>query len=85
MTQAPFQFLSQACERAQDERWLARSNRWFQLACVMTGIGIFVFWTLLLLPDHSSLYLETLAGFGIFAAGIASGYGLKAHRDSSRP
>ena len=54
------------------------------VAYALMGLGVFVFMTLFLLPGHSSLYIEILKGLGIFAAGAAGGYGLKAYRDSSR-
>ena len=79
------QFLSQAHEQEQDEHRLERFKRWFRLAYALVGVGVFVFLTLLLLPEHSSLYIEILKGLGIFAAGAAGGYGLRAYRDSARP
>lgn len=41
----------------------------------------FIFLTLLLLPDHAALYLEILKALGIFGAGAAGGYGLRAYQD----
>lgn len=78
------QFLNQSHEQDQDERQFQRSNRWFRLAYALMGLGVFVFMTLLLLPEHAGLYVEILKGLGIFAAGAAGGYGLKAYRDESR-
>ena len=78
------QFLSQSHELNKDERQLERSNRWFRLAYGLMGLGVFVFLTLFLLPENSGLYIEILKGLGIFAAGAAGGYGIKAYRDSSR-
>ena len=79
------QFLRQAHEQDQDEQQFARSSRWFRLVYALMGLGVFVFMTVLLLPEHGSLYVEILKGLGIFAAGAAGGYGLKAYRDASRP
>ena len=78
------QFLSQSHQREQDEYRFERSNRWFKLVYVLMGLGVFVFMTQLLLPEHADLYIEILKGLGIFAAGAAGGYGLKAYRDGSR-
>ena len=78
------QFLNQSHQQEQDERQFKRSNRWFRLIYALMGLCVFVFMTLLLLPEHSSLYVEILKGLGIFAAGAAGGYGLKAYRDTSR-
>lgn len=78
------QFLSQSHAQEQDELRFERSNRWFRLAYALMGLGVFVFMTLFLLPGHSGLYIEILKGLGIFAAGAAGGYGLKAYRDSYR-
>lgn len=78
------QFLSESHAQEQDELQFERSSRWFRLAYALMGLGVFVFLTLFLLPEHSGLYIEILKGLGIFAAGAAGGYGLKAYRDSSR-
>lgn len=78
------QFLSQSHQQEKDERQFERSNRWFRLFYALMGLGVFVFITLLLLPDHSILYVDILKGLGIFAAGAAGGYGFKAYRDASR-
>lgn len=78
------QFLRQTHEADIGEQQLRKSNRWFRLAYVLVGIAVFVFLTLLLLPEQANLYLEILKGLGIFAAGTAGGYGLKAYQDSRR-
>ena len=44
-------------------------------------IIIFIFLTLFLLPEHAALYLEILKALGIFGAGAAGGYGLRAYQD----
>ena len=53
----------------------------FVSAYVSIGVAIFIFLTLLLLPDHAALYLEILKALGIFGAGAAGGYGLRAYQD----
>ena len=78
------QFLSQSHQQEQDERQFERSNRWFRVLYTLMGLGVFMFMTLFLLPEHESLYFELLKGFGIFAAGVAGGYGIRAYRDASR-
>lgn len=75
------QFLTQTHEADREERQLRRGNRWFRLGYVAIGVFIFVFLTLFLLPAHSDLYLEILKVLGIFGAGAAGGYGLRAYQD----
>ena len=60
---------------------LRRGDLWFRLGYVLIGVIIFVFLTLFLLPDHAALYLEILKALGIFGAGAAGGYGLRAYQD----
>ncbi len=78
------QFLTNVREREQDESHYKKGGRWFRLAYVLIGIGVFVFLTLLLLPDQSDLYFQILKGIGIFGAGIAGGYGIKTYMDRKR-
>ena len=78
------QFLNQSQELEQEERRLERSNRSFRLVYALMGLSVFVFMTLFLLPEHAGLYIDMLKALGIFAAGAAGGYGLKAYRDSFR-
>ena len=78
------QFLAQTHEQDMGELRIQTSNRWFRLAYVLIGVAVFVFLTFLLLPDHADLYFEILMGLGIFAAGIAGGYGIKAYQDRNR-
>lgn len=75
------QFLTQTHETDREERQLRRGDRWFSLGYVSIGVAIFIFLTLLLLPDHAALYLEILKALGIFGAGAAGGYGLRAYQD----
>ncbi len=77
-------FLTQAHEQDIGELQLRRSNRWFRLGYVLIGVAVFIFLTFLLLPGRADLYFEILKGLGIFAAGGAGGYGLKAYQDRSR-
>ena len=78
------QFLTQTHEQDIGEQRLRRSNRWFRLTYVLAGTIVFVLLTWFLLPDQANLYLRILEYFGVFAAGIAGGYGLKAYQDSRR-
>ena len=75
------QFLEQTHQTDRDERQLRRGNQWFRLVYVAIAVLVFVFLTLLLLPDHAALYLEILKVLGIFGAGAAGGYGLRAYQD----
>lgn len=77
------QFLDQAHEADREERQLRREDRRFRLGYVLIGVGIFVFLTWFLLPDHAALYLEILKALGIFGAGAAGGYGLRAYQERS--
>ena len=79
------QFLKQTHETDREERQLRRGSRWFSLGYVVIGVLIFVFLTLFLLPDHADLYLEILKVLGIFGAGAAGGYGLRAYQDRKDP
>ena len=78
------QFLDYLHESDKDDRRLQRGNRWFKLGYVLIGVGVFVFLSVLLLPEQSDLYLDILAGIGLFAAGAGGGYGFKAYRDQHR-
>ena len=78
------QFLTQVHEQDTGEMRIRTSNRWFRLAYVLTGVAVFIFLTLLLLPNRADLYFEILKSLGIFAAGTAGGYGLKAYQDRNR-
>ena len=75
------QFLTQTHEADREERQLRRGNRWFRLGYAVIGVCIFVFLTWFLLPAHADLYLEILKVLGIFGAGAAGGYGLRAYQD----
>lgn len=75
------QFLAQTHETDREERQLRRGDRWFRLGYVLIGVLIFLFLTWFLLPDHAALYLEILKALGIFGAGAAGGYGLRAYQD----
>ncbi len=74
------QFLENVRERERDESRHKNSERWFRLAYVIIGIAVFAFLTYFLLPEHSELYFDILKGVGIFAAGIAGGYGIKSYK-----
>ena len=78
------QVLSQAHATDEDERNLRRSNRWLHVAYTALGLGVFLFLTVWLLPEQSALYTEIVNGMGLFAAGLAGGYGLKAYQDDKR-
>ena len=75
------QFLSQTHETDQEERALRRSSRWFNFGYAILGFGVFVFLTILLLPEQSELYIEIVKSACLFVAGVAGGYGLKAYQD----
>ncbi len=77
------QFLANVRERERDESRERRSERRFRFAYTVIAVGIFVFLTYFLLPEHSGLYFDILKGVGIFAAGLAGGYGLKAYKSGS--
>ena len=77
------QFLDQAHEAGREERQIRREDRRFRFGYVLIGVGIFVFLTWFLLPDHAALYLEILKALGIFGAGAAGGYGLRAYQERS--
>lgn len=75
------QFLERTHEADRDERNFRRGDRWFRFGYVLIGVLIFLFLTWFLLPDHAALYLEILKALGIFGAGAAGGYGLRAYQD----
>ena len=76
-------FLDQTHEAGREERQIRREDRRFRFGYVLIGVGIFVFLTWFLLPDHAALYLEILKALGIFGAGAAGGYGLRAYQERS--
>ena len=78
------QFIQQMREQDNGERALRKGNRWFRLIYVLVGVAVFVFLTLLLLPEQADLYFELLKGLGFTVAGAAGGYGLKAYQDLRR-
>ena len=75
------QVLTQSHQAEREERQFRREGRWFRLLYVLIGVAVFVFLTWFLLPAHTALYLEILKGLGIFGAGAAGGYGLRAHQE----
>ena len=77
-------FLGKRMRRTSGSNSFVRAIDGFVLPMCLVGIAVFVFLTLLLLPEQANLYLEILKGLGIFAAGTAGGYGLKAYQDSRR-
>lgn len=74
------QFLEQSFESDVARRKTARSDRWFRLLYVGLGVGVFAFLTALLLPDQPALYFRILQGIGVFGAGLAAGYGIRAYQ-----
>lgn len=75
------QFLSQAADRDTARQKKTRGDRWFRLTYVMSGVGVFLFLTWMLLPDQSELYFQILEWIGVFGAGLAGGYGIKTYQD----
>ena len=78
------QFLRQTHEQDIGEQRLRKSNRWFHLTYVLTGVVLFALLTWLLLPEQADLYLDILQGLAIFVGGGGGGYGLRAYQDSRR-
>lgn len=74
------QFLKQSYESDVAKRKAARCDRWWRLIYVSLGVGVFAFLTALLLPERSDLYLRILHGMGVFGAGLAGGYGIRAYQ-----
>ena len=75
------QFLKQWFESDVARHKTARGGRWFRLVHVSLGVGAFAILTVALLPDRSDLYFRVLQGIGVFAAGLAAGYGIRAYQD----
>lgn len=75
------QFLNQSFESDAAKHRALRGDRWFRLAYVILGVGVFAVLTLLLLPSRSDLYLQILQGIGLFGSGLAVGYSLRAYQD----
>ena len=80
-TQHVTQFLEDASESDAAKHKMRMGNRWFRLAYVGTAVAMFIFLTIYLLPEHSDLYFQLLQGLGIFAAGLAGGYGIKSYQE----
>ena len=74
------QILENAAKHDRDSARSETSERWFRLAYVLLGVGFLVFLSLLLLLEQSDLFLKILQGLGLFLAGGAGGYGLRAYR-----
>ena len=75
------QFLNQSFESDAAKHKTLRGDRWFRLAYVILGVGVFAVLTLLLLPSRSDLYLQILKGIGLFGSGLAVGYSLRGYQD----
>ena len=75
------QFLKDTSESDAAKHKMRMGNRWFRLAYVGIAVAIFIFLTTFLLPAHSELFFQLLHGLGIFAAGLAGGYGIKSYQD----
>ena len=75
------QFLEDASESDAAKHKMHMGNRWFRLAYVGLGVAVFIFLTTYLLPNHSELYFQMLQGLGIFAAGLAGGYGIRSYQE----
>lgn len=75
------QFLNQSFESDAAKHKTLRGDRWFRLAYVILGVGVFAYLTVQLLPSRSDLYLQMLRGIGLFGSGLAGGYGLRAYQD----
>ena len=80
-TQHVTQFLEDASESDAAKHKMRMGNRWFRLAYVGTAVAMFIFLTIYLSPEHSDLYFQLLQGLGIFAAGLAGGYGIKSYQE----
>lgn len=74
------QFLKQSFESDAAKHKTLRGDRWFQLAYVILGVGMFGFLTVLLLPSQPDLYFQILQGIGLFGGGLAGGYGIRAYQ-----
>lgn len=75
------QFLTNAHDVDRNRVRFLSSNRWFHLVYTLIGVSVFVFLTLLLLPEQARTYFEILKSLGIFAAGAAGGYGLGTYQE----
>lgn len=78
------QFLDHAHKSDVSTSRFRSTNRWFNLAYVLIIVAVFLFLTVLLLPDQSDLYFDILKGIGIFLGGAGGGYGLKTFQDRNR-
>ena len=74
------QLLENSFERERAEQKARSSDRWFRLTYVALVAGLFVFLTLLLLPNNTDLYFQILQGLGLFLAGFAGGYGVRSYQ-----
>ena len=54
------QFLTNAHDVDRNRVRFLRSNRWFHLVYTLIGVSVFVFLTLLLLPEQARTYFEIL-------------------------
>lgn len=58
-----------------------KSNRWFTLAYVIIGAGLFIFLMVYLLPKDKALLDQIIKMAVAFAGGMGSGYGIKVFKD----
>lgn len=63
---------------------LQRSNRWFHLAYVLIGIGLFVFLMVYLVPKDKAMFDQIFKMLVAFAGGFGGGYGVKTFRDRTK-
>lgn len=77
-------FLDYSHEEDMEDRSFRRSERWFRLGYVLLAVALGLFLLIFLLDRDRQLLLEIFKLAAAFAAGVGTGYGVKAARGRSK-
>jgi len=66
-------------ENARDYS-LVSSSRWFRLAYVIIGVGLFLFVTYFFGQSNESLYVDIIKMLALFGGGFGAGFGFRAKK-----
>ena len=78
------QFLKNSHERDTATRRQLSTNRNYTLTYFLIIVGIFIFLTIVLLPENKEFFVEILKAIGYVTVGGFGGYGWHVHRSESR-
>ena len=75
------QFLENVRDHDREEARFRRNGRWFRLGYIAMAVTVFAALTVFLLPEQAEMYFKLLQGLGVFAAGLAGGYGIRTYQE----